>query len=66
MWELCKDNVWEGVKKSQEVCNLRESRDWILRLASRQNGTHVKHVGGAEGSRQLEHYKTKLSIWPDD
>ena len=34
------------------------------RLASCQNGTRVKHAGGAEGSRQLLHYKTKLSVWP--
>ena len=26
-WELCKGSVWESMKKSQEVCNLRESRD---------------------------------------
>ena len=50
------------VKKSQEVCNSKESRDWNSRLASHQNGTRVKHVGGAEGSQQLEHYKTKLPV----
>ena len=27
MWELCKGSVWESVKKSQEVCNPRESCD---------------------------------------
>ena len=27
-------------------------------------GTHVKHVGGAEGSRQWERYRTKLRVWP--
>ena len=32
-WELCKGSVWESAKKSQEVRNSRESRDWILRLA---------------------------------
>ena len=26
-WELCKGSVWESMKKSQEVCNSRESRD---------------------------------------
>ena len=31
-------------------------------LASRQNGTRVKHAGGAEGSRQLEHSRTKLPV----
>ena len=31
--ELCKGNVWESVKKSEKVCNSRESCDWISRLA---------------------------------
>ena len=35
----------------------------VSRLASRQNGTRVKHAGGAEGSRQMEHNKTKLLVW---
>ena len=52
-WELCKGNVWESVKKAQEVCTQEEPRDWISRLTSRQNGTCVKHAGGAEASRQL-------------
>ena len=34
------------------------------RLASRQNGTRVKHAGGAKSSCQLEHYKRKLLVWP--
>ena len=54
-WELCKGNVCESMKKSQEVCNSRESRDWIWRLTSHQNGTREKHAGGVEGSQQLEH-----------
>ena len=52
------------MKKAQVVCNSKESHDWISQLASCQNGTCVKHVGGPEGSQQLEHYKKKLSIWP--
>ena len=64
MWELCKDSVWESVKKAQEVCIQEEFCDWISRLASRQNGTRVKHAERAEGSRQLLHYKIKLSVWP--
>ena len=52
-WELCKGSVWESVKKSPEVCNSRESRDWISWLASPQNGTRVKHARGVEGSWQL-------------
>ena len=34
------------------------------RLAIRQNGTRVKHAGGAKGSRQLLHYRTKFPVWP--
>ena len=33
------------------------------RLAIRQNGTRVTHARGIEGSRQLEHYRTKLPVW---
>ena len=51
------------MKKAQEVCIQEEPRDWILRLASHQNGTLLKHVEGAEGSRQLLHYMTKLPVW---
>jgi len=50
------------VKKTQDVCNSKESHDWISRLASRQNGTLVKNTGGVEGSWQLEHYKAKLPL----
>ena len=49
-WELSKGCVCESVKKAQDVYTQEEPRDWILRLASCQNGTRVKHVGGAEGS----------------
>ena len=54
-WELCKDSVWESVKKVQEVCIQEEPCDWLSRLASHQNGTREKHAGGVEGSQQLEH-----------
>ena len=40
-WDSCKDSVQNSVNKSCE---------WILRLASRQNGTRVKHAKGAKGS----------------
>ena len=49
-WELCKGSMRESVKKTQDVCNSKEFRDWISRLASCQNGTRVKHAWGAEGS----------------
>ena len=55
----CEDN-------SRSVYSRRASRlDLVIgsRLASRQNGTHVKHVEGGEGSCQLLHYRTKLSVW---
>ena len=39
----------ESVKKTQDVCNSKESHDWISRLASRQNGTCVKHAGELKG-----------------
>ena len=61
-WEFCKGSVWESVKKSSRVCNQEKPCDWISRLASRQNGTRVKHAGGVEGSRQLLHYKTKPPV----
>ena len=44
-WESCKSCVWECVKKTQDVCKSKESRDWISQLASHQSGTCVKHVG---------------------
>ena len=50
-WELCKGSVRKSMKKAQEVCTQEEPRDWISRLASHQNGTRVKHLGGVEGSR---------------
>ena len=37
--------------------------DWILRLASRQRRHMCEACKGAEESRQLEHYKTKLLVW---
>ena len=45
MWELCKGSV----KKTQDVCNSKESCDWISRLASCQNGTCVKHANELKG-----------------
>ena len=41
--ELCKGNVWESVKKSEEVCNSRESYDWISWLAK------MAHVWNMQG-----------------
>ena len=38
------------MKKSHQMCNSRESHDWISRLASRHNGTRVKHAEEVEGS----------------
>ena len=49
-WKLCKSSVWEDVKKTQVVCNSKESRDWISQLASCQNATRVNHAGWAKGS----------------
>ena len=48
-WDLCKGSVCESVKKTKDVCNSKESRDWISRLASRHNGTRVKHAGELKG-----------------
>ena len=39
--------------------------DWISRLANRQRRHMCEACKGAEESRQLEHYKTKLPVWPD-
>ena len=66
-WELCKGSVRESVKNTQ-MCALKKglatgSHDCSW-LASRQNSTRVKHVGGAKGSCQLLHYRTKLPYWP--
>ena len=33
-WDLCKGSVCESAKKTQDVCDSKESRDWISRLAS--------------------------------
>ena len=53
MWELCKGNVWESVKKAQEVCTQEEPRDWISRLGSRQRWHMCEACKRAEGSHQL-------------
>ena len=37
------------MKKAQDMHTQKEPRDWISQLASLQNGTCVKHVGGADG-----------------
>ena len=47
-WELCKGCVWESVKKLKCLCIGGFSRLDLTsdsRLATRQNATHVKHVG---------------------
>ena len=31
-WDLCKCSVWESVKRTQDVCNSKESRNWISQL----------------------------------
>ena len=55
--------VCERVKKSSRVCTQEEPRDWISRLASRQRWYTCETCKGVEGSRQLQHYRTKLPIW---
>ena len=47
--ESCKSCVWESVKKSQEVCNSRESRDWISQLARDWQVVRVAHVWSMQG-----------------
>ena len=56
--------VCERVKKSSRVCTQEGPCDWILRLASLQRWHTCEACRGAEGSCQLLHYRTKLSVWP--
>ena len=51
------------MKKSQK-CAIEGSLATSFQQASPQNGIRVEHAGGAKGSQQLEHYKTKLQVWP--
>ena len=48
MWESCKDNVWESVKKSSEMCNSTGHHDWISWLAHdwqvAKVSTRMKHA----------------------
>ena len=53
-WELCKGSVRECEENTRFVQFKRVSRLDLttgLRLASHQNGTRVKHAGGAKGSQ---------------
>ena len=63
-WESCKGSVWESMKKSSKVCNSVGPCDWNTWLASRQSWHTCEACRGAEESRQLLHYKTKVSGWP--
>ena len=61
-WELCKGRVWESMKKTQDVCTQEKPRDWISRIASHQRQHMCEVCRGAEGTRQLEHYRKKLPV----
>ena len=66
--ELCKGYVWKSVKKLKCVCIRGFSRLDLAndsRLATCQM-PHVWSMQEAERSRQLEHYKTKSTIWPNN
>ena len=63
-WESCKGSVWESMKKSSKVCNSVGPCDWNTWLASHQSWHTCEACRGAEESRQLLHYKTKVSGWP--
>ena len=66
--ELCKSYVWKSVKKLKCVCIRGFSRLDLAndsRLATCQM-PHVWSMQEAERSRQLEHYKTKSTIWPNN
>ena len=68
-WELCKGCVWESVKKFKCVSIQEVSHDWISRLTRDWQLAKMPHVWSmpkAEGSWQLEHYRTKSTIWPDN
>ena len=62
-WESCKGSVWESVKKSLRVCT-QQGFATGSRLASRQRKHTCEACRKVEESRQLEHYRTKLSVWP--
>ena len=29
-WELCRGSLWKSVKRTQDVCNSKESHDWLV------------------------------------
>ena len=62
-WESCKGSVWESVKKSSRVCT-QQGLTTGSRLASRQMRHTCEACRGAKESRQIEHYRTKLPVWP--
>ena len=47
-WKLCKDSVWEGVKKCSRLCTEIGTHDWISRVAhdwqAARGCTRVKHA----------------------
>ena len=50
------------MKKAQDVCTKEEPRDWLTTGKSPE--WHMYEAcRGAEGSQQLEHYRTKLPVW---
>ena len=63
MWESCKGSVWESVKNCSSLCKEAGTHRWLV-AASRQNDAHVPSMPKAEASRQLLHYRTKVSGWP--
>ena len=39
------------------------TRDWNLQVVTYQNVAHMWSMQEVEGSRQLDHYRTKSTVW---
>ena len=61
--ESCKGSACKNVKKSSRVCTQQGLTIGSL-LASRQRRHMCEACRETEESRQLEHYRTKLPVWP--